>query len=227
MESVPVNTDGLTRINVKLYGAVDNAFNASGPLIDENAGREMLSILEKVSENDAVIISGSLPRGIDREYVKQLCRKIRKARIVLDVPEMILDDFRDLDIWLIKPNRDELEHILNRKIKDSSDYSKAVQSILDAGVRNVLLSLGKEGAYYKGEFGEYEVKVPEVKLVKTIAAGDSMLAAFVGKMIETWDIENSLRMAAAASSATVSSEGLTDIDTIYHLAEAVKIIKKV
>lgn len=60
-------------------------------------------------------------------------------------------DFRGLNIWLIKPNIDELRSILNDNNIDKTNYGTYIQTILDTGVRNVLLSLGKDGSYFKGE----------------------------------------------------------------------------
>ena len=221
--SSPVEISGLTRINVKIYGPVDNAFNSPGPVISEKEQTSLLSMLETVTENDVVIISGSLPSGIKKDFIKKICTKASKAKLILDVPEMKLEDFRNLNIWRIKPNLDELCSILNRKSIDSGEYQQSIQTVLDTGVRNVLLSLGKDGSYYKGEYGEYKVCVPQVRQIKSIAAGDSMLGAFAGIMIQTNDITESLKVANAAAVSLVSSEGYPSKETIYETAATVTI----
>ena len=223
MNLSPVEISGLTRINVKIYGPVDNAFNSPGPTISRKECDRLLSLLDNITEEDAVIISGSLPAGITKDFIKEICHKAHKAKLIVDVPEMKLDDFRDLNIWLIKPNIDELRSILNDNSIDKSNYGTYIQTILNTGVRNVLLSLGKDGSYYKGEYGEYEVHIPTVRQIKSIAAGDTMLGAFVGTMIQTGDITESLRQANAAAVALVSCEGYPSKEMISETAAAVTI----
>ena len=223
MNISPVEISGLTRINVKIYGPVDNAFNSSGPVISPEECDRLLSLLENLNEDDVIIMSGSLPSGINKDFIKKICHKASKAKLIVDVPEMKLDDFRGLNIWLIKPNIDELRSILNDNNIDKTNYGTYIQTILDTGVRNVLLSLGKDGSYFKGEYGEYEVHIPKVKQIKSIAAGDTMLGAFAGMMIQTNDITESLRRANAPAVALVSCEGYPTQEMIHDTAATVTV----
>ena len=217
--SRPIRIDDLTRVNVKICGGVDNAFNPIGPTISEEAKGEMLAAFEQVSQDDVVIISGSLPRGVDRGYVKTLCRQIsgHGAKVVLDVSNFTLEDYQGLDLYLIKPNRDELLDILQLKETSEINYREACSKLHEAGVENVLLSLGSEGSFYDGSYGSYRISTPKVKVVKSIGAGDSMLGAFVGTMMTTNDIEESLRMASAAGTALVSCDGMPSMETINEI----------
>ena len=223
----PIDIDGLTRVNVKIYGSVDNAFNPSGPVINDDAKKALMELLKnKVRKEDAVIISGSLPRGCDTEYLKELCRIIGEtgAKIILDVPGIRLEDYKAGSIYLIKPNIDELQEIIGKE-ELNGEYQRYLQMILDCGVENILLSLGSKGALYKGKQGEYTVKIPEVEVIKSIGAGDAMLGAFVGTLVQSGDIEKSLKMAAGAGVATVSCEEMPSRGLIEEMAEKTVIIK--
>ena len=48
-----------------------------------------------------------------------------------------------------------------------------------------------------------------------------MLGAFAGILVQTGEVEHSLRMAAAAAVATVSCEGIPDREMIDDLAESI------
>lgn len=221
----PIEIEGLTRINVKVYGSVDHAFNPSGPLIGDKPKQELLDLLGKLNEEDVVIISGSLPRGVDKEYVRTMCRLIseRGAKSVLDVPNFRLEDFEGIDVYLIKPNTDELKYIFGEE--EIKDYGYYLKKIREAGVKNVLLSMGKDGALYYGEYGMYHVSTPEVKLVKSIGAGDSMLGTFVASILKTNDIEESLRLASAASTSMICCEDLPSAEMIRDMMNRITVTR--
>ena len=225
LKALPVEINGLTRVNVKIYGSVDNAFNPLGPVINEEAKEELKDLLaKKIQKDDVIIISGSLPRGCDIEYLKSLCRIVNdaKAKAVIDVPGLRLEDYRLMNVRLIKPNTDELKYMIGNEISED-DYEKYLDTILNEGVESVLLSLGSQGAIYKDKQKEYKVSIPSVEVIKSIGAGDAMLGTFAGILVQTGDIEQSLRMAAAAAVATVSCEGIPDREMIHDLAEKIMI----
>ncbi len=223
----PIAIEGLTRINVKVYGSVDYAFNPTGPLIEEKRKQELLDYLSRLSSEDVVIISGSLPRGVDREYVKTMCRLIseRGAKSVLDVPNFKVKDFEGLDVYLIKPNEDELKYMVDGENINKDNYKDYLKKIREAGVRNILLSMGKHGALYYGEYGIYHVDTPKVTLVKSIGAGDSMLGTFVATILRTNDIENSLRLASAASTSMVCCDGMPSADMISEMTKRITVTR--
>lgn len=225
LKALPIEIDGLTRVNVKIYGSVDNAFNPLGPVINEEAKEELKDLLAKnIRKDDVVIISGSLPIGCDIEYLKSLCRIVNdaKAKVVIDVPGLRLEDYRLMNVRLIKPNTDELKYMIGNEISDD-DYEKHLDTILNEGVESVLLSLGSRGAIYKDKQKEYKVSIPSVEVIKSIGAGDAMLGAFAGILVQTGEVEQSLRMAAAAAVATVCCEGTPDREMIDDLAEKIMI----
>ena len=227
IHSEPIHIEGLTRVNVKVYGSVDNAFNPTGPFIDEYSKAKMLETFDKLQENDMVIISGSFPKGVDKRFVKEMCRKIsaKKAKVVLDVSNFTLEDYAGLGIFLIKPNKDELKDILGVAEISDDEFHDCFEKLAEAGVQNMLLSLGKDGAYYEGSYGRYKMGTPKVKVVKSIGAGDSMLAAFVGTLIQTDDIELSLRMASATGTAIVSCESIPTMEYINEVAEKITVAR--
>ena len=223
----PIAIDGLTRINVKVYGSVDYAFNPTGPLVEEGPKQELLDHLKILNSEDVVIISGSLPRGVDKDYVKTMCRLIseRGAKSVLDVPNFKVADFEGLDVYLIKPNTDELRYMVDEENINEDNYRDYMKKIQEAGVRNILLSMGKNGALYYGEYGTYHVSTPKIKVVKSIGAGDSMLGTFVATILQTNDIEKSLRLASAASTSIVSCEGMPSAEMINEMTERIAVTR--
>ncbi|MBR5755249.1 MAG: 1-phosphofructokinase family hexose kinase [Erysipelotrichaceae bacterium] len=217
--AVPFETEGTTRINVKFIGAEDTAINAPGPIISEEAKSELFGYVGRCTSDDHFMISGSLPAGFGKDDLLRLCRKIAEkgTRLVLDVPNLKAGDLEDLDVYLIKPNLEELGMMFGKEIcrEECRDY---VNRLLSGGVRNVLLSLGSEGALYMGGYGNYRMQVPSVEAYSTVGAGDSLLAGFVGALSQGKDIVSSLKTAGACAVARITEKELDSasvIDEMY------------
>ena len=90
----------------------------------------------------------------------------------------------------------------------------------------MLVSCGSEGAFLVSETGEvFASNVPTGKLINSVGAGDSMLAAFMEKFIETSDYKESLKQGAAAGSATAFSIGIATKMLINKLLSKIEIRK--
>ena len=101
---------------------------------------------------------------------------------MLDISSHQLADLIAMEPLLIKPNDDELLDIFGIKVSGGDDESvKGAMAELHAkGAKNVLLTLGGDGAYFSnGEHIWFANRTFEVKLLSTVCAGDSSLAAFL------------------------------------------------
>ncbi len=226
ISTCPVVNDEPTRINVKILGKQETAFNAAGPNISDKAKQELLKVVDQFEENDFVIISGSLPKNVDKSYVKEICHRAQKrnVKIVVDVPDFKIEDFDGLDIYLIKPNIDEFKYLLSNPQINEDNYKDYINQPHLKGVKNILLSLGKRGSYYSGEFGQYQITVPQVKAFSTVGAGDSMLASFIGAIAQGKDIKEALVLANATAAAMVMSEDLPSLELIREVISCIKLI---
>ena len=226
IHTCPIINDQSTRINIKVLGSNETAFNSGGPVISEKAKEELLSCLDGLKAEDYIIISGSLPKNVDNEYVKTICRQVAGtgARIILDVPNFKLDDFKGLDIYLIKPNIDEIRYILDNEQVSKSNCTEYMNVLHECGIKNILLSLGGQGAYFSGEAGRFTVNVPQVDVVSTVGAGDSMLAAFVGLIAEGKKEMEALVYSGATGTAMVMTEDLPTMDLIEEIISRTELI---
>ena len=82
--------------------------------------------------------------------------------------------------FLVKPNLEELEEIVGKKLDGLSAIEIAAQQMQQLGARNVLVSLGGEGALLIDEKGHaHHHRAPKGKVLNTVGAGDSMVAGFL------------------------------------------------
>ena len=194
-----------------------------------NAKKDLLEIIDTFEEDDYMIISGSLPKNVDTDYVKQICLKAseRKTKVILDVPNIKLDDLKQLDIYLIKPNIDEFRYLLDNDEIHFGNYRDYIHLLHETNVENVLLSLGSKGAYYSGNGKKYEVTTPKVELYTSVGAGDSLLASFVGKVATGSSVEEALKYSGAVATAMVMSEDLPSLESIEKVSSQINLIEDI
>ena len=84
---------------------------------------------------------------------------------------------------------------------------KACNTLIDKGVENVLLSLGRDGAILTDGTNTYFCKSQAVAVNSAVGAGDSMVAA-ISVMTERGESkEEILRSAVAAGTASIITPG--------------------
>ena len=126
--------------------------------------------------------------------------------------------------YLIKPNRYELETLCGRQLDSPEQAAEEGAKLLERGVQHVAISLGREGVLgLSGKEVWYAPALP-CPVQSTVGAGDSMLAAMTGALLEGAGIEQALIRGVALATAAVATQGTGWIDTgLYH--EALKRVK--
>ena len=231
MESQGVKTDfvkvekGITRINLKISSMSENqvketALNGMGPQITKNDMDILFEKIQKMSTKDIVILSGSIPKNMDKDIYEKICKELKEKGItfIVDSTQELLMNVLKYNPFLIKPNKEELEETLNCKISTKEDIVNAAKTLQKMGAQNVLVSLGNDGALLLTKEDEtYYSKVPKGQVVNTVGSGDSMVAGFLAGYYQTQDYEYALKVGVAAGSATAFSIRLAtkeDVDLL-------------
>lgn len=165
--------------------------------------------IKNSADSDAVIIcSGKFPNGISRNDAVSFLLELKKISryVVLDSNYFTSEEIIGISPWMIKPNEEEILIFATEKNENSILIADRVHSL---GIRNVLLSLGSDGAYYCGELGNFRIKVPKITPISTIGAGDSTLAGFVKGYTEGKEPDEILRFACAMGTAACLKDGTT------------------
>ena len=93
----------------------------------------------------------------------------------------------------------------------------------DMGAKNVLVSLGKQGALLVDEAGNiYKRSAPIGHVKSTVGAGDSMVAGFLKGYLETHDYGVALAYGVAIGSTTAFARNLASRDKMLAAIEKVK-----
>ena len=107
--------------------------------------------------------------------------------------------------YAIKPNRMEAQELSGISIETEADLSRCAQWFLDQGVKQVFITMNKDGVYYCDGEKEGIIRPGNVNLVSATGAGDSFSAMILLGMAEKRDIEETARMGMAASSIAMES----------------------
>ena len=211
---------GISRINIKLEADDESEINCQGPSV---SGIEFDSFMQKtdmISHGDTVILAGNIPNALsDDTYDKILERlKTRDIRIIVDATKNLLVNSLKYKPFLIKPNRQELSEIFDTQITDKADIETYAKKLQSMGARNVIVSLGADGAILIDELGmKHTTGVVKEKVLNTIGAGDSMVAGFIAGYEHTKDYCYALTLGTACGNATAFSNGLATKEKIYEI----------
>ena len=89
---------------------------------------------------------------------------------------------------------------------------------MERGARNVIVSLGGDGAVLFAEDGNvYRSGVVKDKVLNTVGSGDSMVAGFIAGFEQTGDYAYALKLGAACGNATAFSPGLASREKIFEI----------
>ena len=222
-----IDVEGTTRINVKVKGEVETEINAAGPTVGKEKFQQLMNYFKDVlKEEDIVFLAGNAAPGLDeKSYIEiaKLCHA-RGVKLVLDTTKESLLACLPYHPFIIKPNQHELEELFGVKIETQQEMIAYAFKLKEKGARNVLVSCGEEGAFLVDETGKVLTSnTPKGTLINSVGAGDSMLAGFMAKYIETNDFKESLIQGTASGSATAFSVGIAKRELIEALIPQIKI----
>ena len=199
-----------SRINIKIIEKTkETAINTKGPNILKEDIEKLYKKIEKIEDGDFLVLSGSIPNGIDQDIYEKICEKLKNKNI-----KIIVDSTNDLLLktlkfkpFLIKPNKPELEEIFKTKIKNKKEAIKYAQILQEKGAKNIIVSMGEEGAVFIDENkNKYNIDaLKPKKIVNTVGAGDSMIAGFLAGFLKYKNYEKALKLGISSATATVST----------------------
>jgi len=224
-------SQGVSRINVKLKSdkEMETEINGQGPFINQVELEIFLEKLQVMQEGDFLVLSGTVPRHLvhsDKIYA-DICRRVKqsKVRVVIDAEGDLLRNALCEKPFLIKPNLQELEKLFDRALFDEAGVMECAHELQREGARNVLVSLGEEGALLLDEHGVvHRQTAVKGKVQNSVGAGDALIAGFLAHLLmispeqgqyQSKDLKKALKLGVSAGSAGALSMGLPDKTMIY------------
>lgn len=85
----------------------------------------------------------------------------------------------------IIPNENELGLLTGMDVNDIPSTERAAQVLLQRGAKNVIVTLGSQGALIVNAYTSKQVDTFKVNVVDTTAAGDAFIGGFATKLLES------------------------------------------
>ena len=140
----------------------------------------------------------------------KLAKKYAKPFILNPAPYRPLSDELLSLVYYITPNETEAGYLTGIEINSVDDAKRAAKKLLSMGVKNVIITLGVNGAYYTDGDREIQISGIKVKAVETTGAGDAFNGGFATALGEGMDIETALKFANCTAALSVTRLGAAE-----------------
>ncbi len=232
-EGIPhdfVRIGGETRTNIIIHSEKSGEelkINAAGPEIKP---AELGLLLEKIRSlkpaPTIATISGSVPPGLSPRIYSQLTLTFEAmgARVILDADGEPLTRGIAATPYMIKPNRYELERLVERELPRPADMVKAARDILEGELEVVVISVGEDGVYVVTSEGGFHCIPPAIECVNSVGSGDSTVAGIAWGLDAGKTLEEAVKLGVACGAATAMTEGTAqgnreDVETVLPKVE--------
>jgi 1-phosphofructokinase len=205
-----VRIPGNTRVNVKVVDEVNQQttdINMPGQSPPQEAMSTLFETIEQLAnECDWFVLSGSLPPGVPAATYATIITRLKqqRKRIILDTSAEALHEGIQAGPTIVKPNIDELEHLIGHPLTSEAEIQQAAHQLLNEDVKLVVVSMGKQGAMLVEQATTIIATPPEVTVKKTFGAGDAMVAGLVTAQIDGLSLADCARQATAFSVGVIA-----------------------
>lgn len=214
-----LHTGGFLRTNVTIISnhiGKETHLREKGPATNQSALQEFEKKLKGlVKKNTLFVFSGSLPAGLPQNAYRILINTVKSAgaEAFLDASGNPLREGLKAKPLFIKPNNHEVEDALGFFPESPDDLKKAVRIFHSMGIKNVMISLGKDGIIFSQGSEIIHSRLTVTHLINTVGSGDASLAGGLLGIISGLGTADTARLACAAGSANTLISGACVLDT--------------
>jgi len=122
-------------------------------------------------------------------------------------------DLRGTDlsaIFVLTPNETEARVCLGLRPEEPGDAEELARRLLDLGPRNVIMTLGAEGALWVSRRGTVHIPALEVEVLDTVGAGDAFNAGLATGLSERLPLEDAISLGVTAASLSTRKRETID-----------------
>lgn len=219
-----VYVEGDTRQNIKVAETHGNHqgrmtdINGKGFVVDELAKQTLFDNMSELAKNvDFVVMSGSLPQNFSLSDFDTLIKTILSVNpnLAIDSSGEALKVAVNNQPFLLKPNNDELFESFAMPANSFAEQ-QALISQLHSQTPHWVISLGEQGVNWLNPDNNLHATPPTITVKSTVAAGDTLLAGILHGIATGLSNEQTLTLATALASHTVSQVGC-DLPTAQRL----------
>lgn len=178
-------------------------FEPGSRVTQEEAARIESVFAEAVGQARVVTFSGTVCDPSIRWLYKRLIpiAKNADAITILDAHGPEFAQGIESAPHMAKPNVAEAQELAGFTLDTDNAKWRAVDYLHNKGIRLVVLSLGKEGAFVSDGTQRFHAVPPVIKEINPVGSGDSLVAGFAIGLMEGMPLVDMARLAIAAGTA--------------------------
>lgn len=156
---------------------------------------------EIINQHEFVVLQNEIPHETN-VHVMKLAHKLNKKVVYNPAPYRPIETENLQYIDYLVVNEIEL-----MRCSGLEGIQEGANTLLEMGVKNLIITLGADGSMYKTKDEEFSVKAHKVKAVDTVAAGDTYIGYMVSALASGYKIKDAMELASKASAITVTRQG--------------------
>ncbi|SCA96799.1 1-phosphofructokinase [Bacillus mycoides] len=205
----------------------------SGPSLSAEEGAAFLEkYRELLSEVSLVTISGSLPKGLESGFYRQMVEIGREKGIpvIVDTSGEPLRQVLNHNVkpFAIKPNISELFQLFGMEVEEStSSLKQLLNNKLFHGIEWIVVSMGAAGAFLKHGADYYRVTIPGIEVMNPVGSGDATVAGLAVALKRKQAVSDILKTAMTTGMLNTMEEvtGYINPEKFGQFFEMVEVIK--
>ncbi|AEV29543.1 sugar kinase, ribokinase [Sphaerochaeta pleomorpha str. Grapes] len=216
----------------------ENGIDPADSIVDpaEDTGIALISVDEQSGQNEIIVVPGAsgtftkkdtakiaaclagfsyllvqLEINIEAtldlvEQAKEMCIKtILNPAPVQEIPDSLYKG-----LFLISPNEVEAQQLSGLPYRSDADCTPIAEFFFSKGVQNVVITLGKRGAYLNTGKDEYFIDNYKVPVVDTTGAGDAFNGGLLSGLSKGMDLVNAFNYANVVANLSITKTGTSN-----------------
>lgn len=172
-----------------------------------------------IQQSSIVVFQHELPPETVK-YGILMAKHEGKITVLNPAPAKELEDAVLSAVDFLIPNEHELSVVAQMAADTEEDRISAARSLVERGVRNVIVTLGDKGCLFVDSKSVIHYPAQAVDAVDSTAAGDSFVGSFCASYEREKSIEAAIRLGQKAAALSVTRKGAqTSIPTLKEVQE--------
>lgn len=207
---VRVGSETRSCINVLEGQGRSTEFLEPGASVTGEEFRQLVMLVrEEAGRAGVVTMSGSVPAGLPKTAWAELVSTVRAegVPVILDSSGASLERAvrAATKPTVIKPNVDEISQLVGHRIASIPEVVDAARRLHGAGIRDVIVSLGGDGAVLVTDEGAFRGSSPAITVLNPVGSGDTLVGAYAVAMERGLPAPERLRYAMSRATANCLS----------------------
>lgn len=231
ISAIGKDSNGLDLIK---HSNISNIDTSHSLLLEKESTAVYMAILNDVKDMELAISDMEIIKNIDEKYLSKKYNLLKNSSIIFadtnleeEALRYLLVNFDNVFIdpvsrskskklrkymkyiHTIKPNIYETEILIGKKIKTEDDLILAGKKLVSLGIKNVYISVGKEGVYYFNKNNFLKAKSDYIDMKNATGAGDAFMSGVIYGHMNNLQVEEILKLGIASSRISLKNINTT------------------